>query len=96
MAIDLCAALDPFRESAPGATAGLGVAVSMYHVRRDPKLQTQIARAGRNQLLAFHLCDWLTPTTDLLNDRRMIGDGIIDSRRPAAGLWTWGLLAAVS
>ena len=30
------------------------------------------------RLLAFHVCDWLVPTTDLLNDRGMIGDGVID------------------
>ncbi|SIK68675.1 xylose isomerase domain-containing protein [Mycobacteroides abscessus subsp. abscessus] len=28
--------------------------------------------------MAFHVCDWLTPTTDLLNDRGMMGDGVID------------------
>ena len=47
----------------------------------DPKLQQQIARAGRPRLLAFHVCDWLTPTTDLLNDRGMMGDGVIDLPR---------------
>jgi sugar phosphate isomerase/epimerase len=41
----------------------------------------QIARAGRERLLAFHVCDWLTPTTDLLNDRGMMGDGVIDIPR---------------
>lgn len=30
---------------------------------------------------ALDLCDWLTPTTDLLNDRGMMGDGVIDIRR---------------
>ena len=30
------------------------------------------------RLLAHHLCDWLVPTTDLLNDRGMMGDGVID------------------
>ena len=29
-------------------------------------------------MLALHVCDWLTPTTDLLNDRGMMGDGVID------------------
>jgi sugar phosphate isomerase/epimerase len=29
-------------------------------------------------LLAFHLCDWLVPTRDLLLDRGMMGDGVID------------------
>ena len=58
--------------------AALGVAVDVYHVWWDPKLAQQIARAGRSRLLAFHVCDWLTPTTDLLEDRGMMGDGVID------------------
>lgn len=40
----------------------------------------QIARAGKQRLLAFHVCDWLVPTTDILNDRGMMGDGVIDIR----------------
>ncbi|RYF31880.1 MAG: sugar phosphate isomerase/epimerase [Comamonadaceae bacterium] len=71
-ALDLCDELDPER------TGALGVALDVYHVWWDPKLQQQIARAGKNRLLAFHVCDWLTPTTDLLNDRGMMGDGVID------------------
>jgi sugar phosphate isomerase/epimerase len=58
---------------------GIGVAVDVYHVWWDPELESQIARAGRNdQILAFHVCDWLVPTTDMLLDRGMMGDGIID------------------
>jgi sugar phosphate isomerase/epimerase len=57
------------------------VAVDLYHVWWDPKLQQQIARAGRERLLAYHVCDWLTPTRDLLNDRGMMGDGVIELRR---------------
>jgi sugar phosphate isomerase/epimerase len=71
-ALDVCDALDP------GKSGALGVAVDVYHVWWDPKLQQQIERAGRERLLAFHVCDWLTPTTDLLNDRGMMGDGVID------------------
>ena len=56
----------------------LGVAVDVYHTWWDPKLKAQIQRAGKSRLLAFHVCDWLTPTTDLLNDRGMMGDGVID------------------
>ena len=74
-ALDLCDALDPADSGA------LGVAVDVYHVWWDPKLQEQIARAGRSRLLAFHVCDWLTPTRDLLNDRGMMGDGVIDIPR---------------
>ena len=52
--------------------------VDVYHVWWDPKLEAQIARAGRERLLAFHVCDWLVPTRDLLNDRGMMGDGVIE------------------
>jgi sugar phosphate isomerase/epimerase len=74
-ALDLCDALDP------GRSGGLGVAVDVYHVWWDPKLEAQIARAGRERLLAFHVCDWLVPTRDLLNDRGMMGDGVIEIPR---------------
>jgi len=61
--------------------AGLGIAVDAYHVWWDPQLGPEIARAGHatpSRLLAYHICDWLVPTTDLLNDRGMMGDGVID------------------
>jgi sugar phosphate isomerase/epimerase len=62
--------------------AALGVAVDVYHVWWDPSLEREIARAGRHgRLHAYHLCDWLVPTTDLLNDRGMMGDGVIDLPR---------------
>jgi sugar phosphate isomerase/epimerase len=57
---------------------GLGVAVDVYHVWWDPKLQSQIERAGRQRLLAYHICDWLSPTRDLVSDRGMMGDGVIN------------------
>lgn len=71
-ALDICDELDPSQSGA------LGVAVDVYHVWWDPKLEAQIKRAGKKRLLAFHVCDWMTPTTDLLNDRGMMGDGVID------------------
>ena len=70
-ALDLCDALGE----------GLGVAVDAYHVWWDPKLEQQIGRAGKKRLLAYHICDWLVPTRDLLNDRGMMGDGVIDLPR---------------
>jgi len=57
---------------------GIGVACDVYHVWWDPKLEQQIRRAGKKRLLAYHICDWLVPTTDLLTDRGMMGDGVID------------------
>ncbi len=71
-ALDICSRLDP------GGSAGLGVALDTYHVWWDPQLAEGIQRAGRQRLLAFHVCDWLVPTKDILNDRGMMGDGVID------------------
>lgn len=83
-ALDLCELLDPLPDGPPTANArpALGVAVDAYHVWWDPELKAQIERAGRQRrVLASHVCDWLTPTTDLLNDRGMMGDGVIELRR---------------
>jgi sugar phosphate isomerase/epimerase len=74
-ALDICDALDP------GGTGALGVALDVYHVWWDPKLESQIARAGCERLLAYHVCDWLVPTRDLLNDRGMMGDGVIELKK---------------
>jgi sugar phosphate isomerase/epimerase len=79
-ALDICDALDP------GRSGVLGVALDVYHIWWDPDLLPQIARAGKNRLLAFHVCDWLVPTRDILNDRGMMGDGVIDIRRLRAAV----------
>lgn len=74
-ALDVCDALDPQQ------TGALGVALDVYHVWWDPKLQQQITRAGKSRLLAYHVCDWLTPTRDLLSDRGMMGDGVVELKK---------------
>jgi sugar phosphate isomerase/epimerase len=57
----------------------VGVAIDVYHVWWDPELAEQIARAGRmKRIFAHHICDWLVPTKDMLTDRGMMGDGVID------------------
>jgi sugar phosphate isomerase/epimerase len=76
-ALDVCDALG---DDGRNAQCALGVAVDVYHVWWDPKLEQQIARAG-SRILGYHLCDWLVPTRDLLNDRGMMGDGVIDLPR---------------
>jgi len=55
--------------------------VDVYHVWWDPDLKREIQRSGRNdRLYAFHVCDWKTPTTDLLLDRGLMGEGSIPIR----------------
>jgi sugar phosphate isomerase/epimerase len=76
-ALDMAEAIEP----EPGATPALGVALDVYHVWWDPDLAGGVARAGAaGRLFAFHVCDWLVPTQDLLMDRGMMGDGVIDIR----------------
>ena len=61
---------------------GTGAAIDVYHVWWDPELEAQLLRAGRaGQILAHHICDWLVPTRDPLNDRGMMGDGVVDLKR---------------
>jgi len=73
-ALDICDRLDP------EITGDIGVALDVYHIWWDPEVLPQIARAGKKRLHAFHVCDWLVPTRDMLNDRGMMGDGVIDIR----------------
>jgi len=70
-ALDLCDTLG----------SGVGVVLDTYHLWWDPNLLRDIARAGEgDRILAHHISDFLVPTRDLLNDRGMMGDGVIDFR----------------
>jgi len=64
-----------------GSPKNVGIAVDVYHVWWDPELKAQIDLAGKTgRLHAFHICDWRTPTVDLLNDRGLMGEGCINIR----------------
>lgn len=72
-ASDACAAID---------SPWVGVAVDVYHLWWDPELEAQIQRCGQmGKIFAFHICDWRTPTEDLLNDRGLMGEGSIPVRQ---------------
>jgi sugar phosphate isomerase/epimerase len=83
-ALDICDRLDPAKSGA------IGVALDVYHIWWDPEVLAQIERAGKARLLAFHVCDWLVPTKDILNDRGMMGDGVIDIRSLRAAVEAQG------
>jgi sugar phosphate isomerase/epimerase len=73
---------------------GTGVAVDVYHVWWDPDLARQMARAA-GRIAGFHVCDWKSPTTDLVFDRGLPGEGVIDipairAMAESAG-WTGGV-----
>jgi sugar phosphate isomerase/epimerase len=54
----------------------VGVAVDVYHLWWDPSLEQEIKRCEKN-VFAFHICDWNSPTVDILLDRGLMGDGCI-------------------
>lgn len=73
-ALDMCRQIE-----GQTATPSLGVCLDVYHIWWDPNLRRDIARAGlEKRIFGFHVCDWLAPTVDVLNDRGMMGDGVID------------------
>jgi sugar phosphate isomerase/epimerase len=67
-ALDICDSI---------AAPNLGVAIDVYHVWWDTDLPRQLARAG-DRIFGYHLCDWLSDTTEVLLDRGMMGDGVAD------------------
>lgn len=60
-------------------SSSVGVTVDVYHLWWDPHLEAGIRRAGP-RIFSFHVCDWRTPTRDLLNDRGLMGEGCIAIR----------------
>ena len=59
----------------------LGVAVDVFHVWWDPGLEREIRRCSeKKNLFAFHICDWKLKMKDKLNDRGLMGEGIIRIR----------------
>jgi sugar phosphate isomerase/epimerase len=56
----------------------VGVTIDVYHVWWDDRLEPEIARSGQlNAIFSYHVCDWRTPTRDLLLDRGIMGEGCI-------------------
>lgn len=61
--------------------AVLGVTVDVYHVWWDDQLEEQVQNASKkDRLFSFHLCDWKDQPQDFLNDRGLMGEGVIDNR----------------
>ncbi len=59
--------------------SAVGIAVDVYHLWWDDRLEAEILRCGaQKNLYAFHICDWKVPTTDMLLDRGLMGEGCID------------------
>jgi len=60
--------------------ATVGLVADVYHIWWDPDLYDELARAA-GRLVGFHVSDWLVPARDVLMNRGMMGDGVIELRR---------------
>jgi sugar phosphate isomerase/epimerase len=58
----------------------VGVVVDVYHVWWDPERAEEIARLG-DRIAGYHVNDWLVPVKNVLMNRGMMGDGVIELRR---------------
>ena len=58
--------------------SSVGIAIDVYHVWWDLTLRNELQKARPEQILGYHLCDWLADTNDILLDRGMMGDGVAD------------------
>ncbi len=90
MYADTRSAINTMRQANEAAEAiqspWVGIAVDVYHLWWDPELEAEIERCGSNgHLFAFHICDWKSPTEDMLNDRGIMGEGCI----PIAQIRQW-------
>jgi sugar phosphate isomerase/epimerase len=57
----------------------IGVTVDVFHLWWDDRLEAEIARCGREgKLFSFHICDWKNQPCDMLNDRGLMGEGVIN------------------
>jgi sugar phosphate isomerase/epimerase len=62
--------------------AHVGVVVDVYHVWWDPERAEEIARLGAGARIAgYHVNDWLVPVKNVLMNRGMMGDGVIELRK---------------
>lgn len=79
---DLCDAIQSDR---------VGVAVDVFHTWWDPEFETELNRCGKSgNILAYHLCDWKSNMSDMLNDRGLMGEGVIDLKRMTRQVETAG------
>ena len=59
----------------------LGVVVDVFHLWWDLDLENECKRCGEHDnLFAFHICDWKLEMEDMLNDRGLMGEGVIRVR----------------
>jgi len=64
----------------------LGITADVFHIWWDDRLEEEIKiAAAKDRLFSFHICDWKNLPDDMLNDRGIMGEGVID----VSGIRRW-------
>jgi sugar phosphate isomerase/epimerase len=59
----------------------VGIAADVYHIWFDDALEQEILASGKQGWLhAFHICDWKVEQADPLQDRGLMGEGVVNIR----------------
>lgn len=59
--------------------SNLGITVDVFHTWWDDRLQSELTIAGeKDRIFSFHICDWKNLPEDMLNDRGIMGEGVIN------------------
>ena len=74
--------------------ATVGIVADVYHIWWDPALYDELAGAT-GRLVGFHVSDWLVPVRDILMNRGLMGDGVIELRRIREAVERAGYLGAI-
>lgn len=57
----------------------VGVTLDVFHIWWEENLAEQIKLCAKNKnIFSYHICDWKMDMTDMLNDRGLMGDGVIN------------------
>ena len=72
----------------------VGVIADVYHIWWDPDLHDEIARAS-GRVIGFHVSDWLVPAANVLMNRGIMGDGVIELRRIRTAVERAGYAGAI-
>jgi sugar phosphate isomerase/epimerase len=58
----------------------VGLVADAYHIWWDPDLYDELAGAS-GRVVGFHVSDWLVPVENVLMNRGIMGDGVIELRK---------------
>ena len=57
----------------------VGVTLDVFHIWWEEDLEDQINLCAKsNKVFSYHICDWKMDMSDMLNDRGLMGDGVIN------------------